>query len=48
MNRREFLTSAAAAAVAAEAQTTASKPNVLFLSVDDMNDWIGCLKGYPG
>ena len=48
MNRREFLASAAAAAVAAEAQTTASKPNVLFLSVDDMNDWIGCLKGYPG
>lgn len=23
-------------------------PNVLFLSVDDMNDWVGCLGGYPG
>lgn len=24
------------------------RPNVLFLSVDDMNDWVGCLGGYPG
>jgi len=23
------------------------RPNVLFLCVDDMNDWIGCLAGYP-
>ena len=22
-------------------------PNVLFISVDDLNDWIGCLKGHP-
>lgn len=25
--------------------TADSKPNVLFLAVDDMNDWIGCLAG---
>ncbi len=25
-----------------------SRPNVLFLAVDDMNDWTGCLGGYPG
>lgn len=25
----------------------ASKPNVLFLAVDDMNDWIGCLESRP-
>ena len=24
------------------------KPNVLFISVDDMNDWAGLAKGYPG
>jgi arylsulfatase A-like enzyme len=24
------------------------RPNVLFISVDDMNDWVGCLGGYPG
>lgn len=24
------------------------KPNVLFISVDDLNDWVGYLGGYPG
>lgn len=23
------------------------KPNVLFLAVDDLNDWVGCLGGHP-
>jgi arylsulfatase A-like enzyme len=27
--------------------TAAQKPNVLFLAVDDMNDWIGCLGKKP-
>ena len=31
---------------AATAQTT-DAPNVLFISVDDLNDWIGCLGGHP-
>lgn len=26
----------------------AERPNVLFIAVDDLNDWIGCLGGYPG
>lgn len=26
----------------------AERPNVLFLAVDDMNDWVGFLGGYPG
>lgn len=25
----------------------AEKPNVLFLSIDDLNDWIGCMDGHP-
>ncbi|MGI9471408.1 MAG: sulfatase-like hydrolase/transferase [Rubripirellula sp.] len=25
----------------------APKPNVLFISIDDLNDWIGCLQGHP-
>lgn len=25
----------------------AEKPNVLFIAVDDLNDWIGCMKGHP-
>ncbi|MEL6104574.1 MAG: sulfatase-like hydrolase/transferase [Planctomycetota bacterium] len=25
----------------------ADQPNVLFISVDDLNDWIGCLGGHP-
>jgi len=25
----------------------AARPNVLFIAVDDLNDWIGCLGGHP-
>jgi len=44
MNRREFLLTAASAATAAPPR----QPNVLMIGVDDMNDWVGCLGGYPG
>ncbi len=25
----------------------AAKPNVLFIAIDDLNDWVGCLNGHP-
>ncbi|QDT02182.1 Arylsulfatase [Rubripirellula lacrimiformis] len=31
----------------AVAVAEADKPNVLFIAVDDLNDWIGCLGGHP-
>jgi arylsulfatase A-like enzyme len=40
MTRRSFLAGALAQG--------AKRPNVLMVSVDDMNDWVGCLRGYPG
>ena len=51
MKRREFL--GCAAALTASGAFAASgagpaRPNVLMIGVDDMNDWVGFLNGYPG
>lgn len=27
--------------------TGAQRPSVLFISIDDLNDWLGCLEGHP-
>ena len=52
--RRDFLSTTlkgTAAALAASTLPTPlfaqEKPNVLFIAVDDLNDWIGCLGGHP-
>ncbi len=40
-----------AALTAAGSRSTAAaepKRNLLFIAVDDLNDWIGCLNGHPG
>lgn len=50
ITRRAFLQSACAAVLAGCAtapSTTAKRPNVLFIAVDDLNDWVGFLGGHP-
>jgi len=34
-------------AAAQKATTASPKPNVLFIAIDDLNDWTGCLGGHP-
>ena len=29
------------------AETRPQRPNVLFIAIDDLNDWVGCLGGHP-
>ncbi|MBM3813503.1 MAG: sulfatase [Acidimicrobiia bacterium] len=43
MHRRQFL-SALGAAPLAHAQS--SRPNLLFIAIDDLNDWVSCLGGH--
>lgn len=43
--RREFLRTLAGAAIAAA--RPAGRRNVLFIAIDDLNDWVGCLGGHP-
>lgn len=54
MHRRRFLqltlgaATASVPTVAALAQDGGKdRPNVLFLAIDDLNDWVGCLGGHP-
>ena len=34
-------------AVSADADVSATRPNILFIALDDLNDWVGCLGGHP-
>jgi arylsulfatase A-like enzyme len=54
MNRRDFLKLTAAGAatlssahLAFSANSSEKRPNVLFMAIDDLNDWVGCLGGHP-
>ena len=44
---RLFLSLLALAALGC-VRVESAKPNILFLAVDDMKDWVGCLGGYEG
>ena len=46
-SRRRFLGAAAAAAAAPAAFAQDRPPNILFVSIDDLNDWAGLLGGHP-
>ena len=54
ISRRRFVQAAGAAAAGLALPRLAwgaggdlGRPNVLFIAVDDLNDWIGCLGGHP-
>ena len=59
LTRRSFLRSATLGAGAlavpglpslgeSPADRPGKPPNVLFIAIDDLNDWVGCLGGHPG
>ncbi len=31
----------------AVSEARSSRPNILFIAIDDLNDWVGCLAGHP-
>lgn len=45
--RRTFLASAAAPLAIAQSTKPAAPKHVLFIAIDDLNDWIGCMGGHP-
>lgn len=55
MNRRDFLRRSLAVGAGGyllsnksfDARISSRRPNVLFIAIDDMNDWIGCMGGHP-
>ncbi len=44
LTRRQFLATLTAPAILRSGR---NRPNVLFIAIDDMNDWVGCLGGHP-
>ena len=50
MIKRSFFTLAFAClstCLFADKRVGEGRPNVLLISIDDLNDWIGCLGGHP-
>lgn len=47
LTRRQALATAAGFPAILSAQRGGTKRNVLFIAVDDLNNWIGCMGGHP-
>ena len=46
-SQRHLLLAAAFFIQIPSAQAAPQQPNVLFIAIDDLNDWIGCMGGHP-
>ncbi|MEE2934460.1 MAG: sulfatase-like hydrolase/transferase [Planctomycetota bacterium] len=42
-----FFVTLAASIERADAVDSMDRPNILFIAIDDLNDWVGCLGGHP-
>ena len=53
MTRRRFMKATGLTALfwgmvkASHTMASPDKPNILFIAIDDLNDWVGCLGGHP-
>lgn len=45
--KKLFLATLSAALLSCAPQAPPQKPNILFIAVDDLNDWVGPLRGHP-
>ena len=45
--KRAFILCAALAFLCDFSNAAERRPNVLFIALDGLNDWIGCLRGHP-
>lgn len=43
----KFISAFLGCIITVSAATAQQKPNVVFIAIDDLNDWIGCMKGHP-
>ena len=47
LNKASLLLALLCISVPSSSSAQQPKPNILFIAVDDLNDWIGCMGGHP-